>query len=89
MGRRRGGKWPYLRQSLFVSLAHKISDVYLPEAFSEGNKFTDSEGCAARSMEEEDDLALALMLRVKQEKDLAEERIQRDMDDEEEEEEEL
>lgn len=77
---------PYLRQSLLVSLARKISGVYLPEAFYEGNTFTDSEGCGARSKEEEDDLAMALVLRVKQEKEVAEQRIQSGgMDDDQEE----
>lgn len=77
----------YVRQSLLLSLARRISDIYLPEAFYKDTTFTESDGCPARPKEEEVDLAMALVLRVKQEKEYARERRQSgDMDDDQEEE---
>jgi hypothetical protein len=49
---------PYLRKSMLISLARRISDHFLPEAFYEGT-FTRADGCPERSPEEEDDLAMA------------------------------
>lgn len=78
---------PYVRQSLLLSLARIISDVDLPEAFYKETTFTESDGCAARPKEEEEDLAMALVLRIKQEKEFVQEKRQCGyMDDDQEEE---
>jgi hypothetical protein len=57
---------PYLRRSMLTTLARKVSDHFLPEAFYEETTFTEAEGCAARSAEEEDDLALSLTVRMRE-----------------------
>ncbi|PMD22236.1 hypothetical protein NA56DRAFT_658159 [Hyaloscypha hepaticicola] len=49
---------PYLRKSMLISLARRISDHFLPEAFYDST-FESADGCPQRSPEEEDDLVMA------------------------------
>ena len=51
---------PYLRQSLLVSLARKVSDLYLPETSHKNTTFLEADGCAQRTEEEEENLAMSL-----------------------------
>ena len=66
---------PYLRQSMLVTLARKFSDLYLPETFYEHTIFLEADGCAARPKEEEEDLAMSLVIQLKDERDAVENRI--------------
>ena len=87
----KGNLWaspePYLRQSLLVTLARKISDLYLPENFYESATFLEADGCERRSDAEEQDLAMSLAVRMKQDDSLAQERKHMVGDEEETEEE--
>ncbi|KAL8697688.1 MAG: hypothetical protein Q9201_007003 [Fulgogasparrea decipioides] len=64
----KGTMWPtpgpYLRRSMLVSLARKISDRFLPEVFYDKTTFETAEGSAARPLEEEDAMALSLKSRL-------------------------
>jgi hypothetical protein len=51
---------PYLRRTMLLSLARKISDRFLPEAFYETTTFTEADGCDERTAEQEADLVMAL-----------------------------
>ena len=59
----RGYLWatpgPYLRKSMLLTLARRISDTFLPEAFYDST-FTMADGSPQRSPEDEDDLAMGL-----------------------------
>ena len=55
---------PYLRHSMLLTLARKISDHFLPEALY-GTTFHTAVGSAARPPEEEKDLVLSLASRIK------------------------
>ncbi|KIN00030.1 hypothetical protein OIDMADRAFT_55918 [Oidiodendron maius Zn] len=59
----RGYLWatpgPYLRKSMLLTLARRISDTFLPEAFYDST-FTIADGSPQRSPEDEDDLAMGL-----------------------------
>lgn len=72
----------YLRQSLLVSLARKVSDLYLPETFYKNTTFLEADGCAQRTEEEEEDLAMSLAVRVKEENKVAQHKRHADEDDE-------
>lgn len=50
---------PYLRKSMLLTLARRISNQFLPEVFYEST-FTTAEGCPQRSAEEEEELAMGL-----------------------------
>ncbi len=69
----RGMMWaspgPYVRRSMLVTLARKVSDFYLPEAFYEHTTFSGSETSVDRSSEEEELLATELALRMTTESD--------------------
>ena len=73
---------PYLRQSLLVTLARKISDFYLPETFYQTTNFIGADGCASRSKDEEEDLAISLAVRVKKEDEMAQKRRYEDAEEE-------
>ncbi|KAL9106771.1 MAG: hypothetical protein Q9187_008520 [Circinaria calcarea] len=60
---------PYLRQSMLLTLARKVSDLYWPEAFYENTTFETADGCPSRSLEEENDLTLSLAVRLRDEKE--------------------
>lgn len=60
---------PYLRRSMLVALARKISDLYLPETFYTHTTFAEADGCAARPVEEEKDLVLSLSVRLHNERE--------------------
>lgn len=79
---------PYLRQSMLVSLARKVSNLYLPEAFYQTTTFTEANGCATRTKDEEEDLAMSLAVRVKEMDEMTPKRRHCDADDDEENEEE-
>ena len=64
---------PYLRQSVLVNLAGKISDHYLPGTLIQHTTFEAAEGSTTRSSEDEEDLTLSLAARVKTEKRVASE----------------
>jgi cell wall assembly regulator SMI1 len=57
----RGYLWatpgPYLRKSMLLTLARRISDQFLPEVFYDST-FTIADGCPQRSPEDEEDLAM-------------------------------
>jgi hypothetical protein len=48
---------PYLRKSMLLTLARRISDQFLPEVFYDST-FTIADGCPQRSPEDEEDLAM-------------------------------
>lgn len=60
---------PYLRRSMLVTLARKISDLYLPETFYTHTTFGEADGCASRGEEEETDLVLSLSVRLQNERE--------------------
>ena len=57
----RGYLWatpgPYLRKSMLLTLARRISDQFLPEVFYDST-FTIADCCPRRSPEDEEDLAM-------------------------------
>lgn len=55
---------PYLRRSMLITLARKVSDHFLPEAFYGQSTFTEADGCPGRSADAEEDLAMGLNLRI-------------------------
>jgi hypothetical protein len=55
---------PYLRKSMLLCLGRRISDNFLPEAFYEST-FTEADGCPQRSLEDEEDLAMAFDHKIK------------------------
>lgn len=63
----RGCVWaipgPYLRKSMLLTLARRISDKFLPEVFYEST-FSIADGCPQRSSEDEEDLAIGFDHRV-------------------------
>jgi hypothetical protein len=48
---------PYLRKSMLLTLARRISDNFLPEVFYDST-FSVADGCPQRSLEDEEDLAM-------------------------------
>jgi hypothetical protein len=48
---------PYLRKSMLLTLARRISDQFLPEVFYDST-FTIADSCPQRSPEDEEDLAM-------------------------------
>lgn len=56
---------PYLRKTMLVALARKVSDTFLPEAFYGTSTFTVADGCPDRGAEAEEDLAMGLSIRVR------------------------
>lgn len=77
---------PYLRQSLLLSLARKVSDLFLPESFYKNTTFSEADGSRQRSEEEEEELAMSLAVRVNEADEMAQHR-KHTIDDEEESEE--
>jgi len=77
---------PYLRQSTLLTVARKISDYMLPEAFYGHTTFDESEVPTSCTTDESETLALALAVRLKNEEDIRkqkeEEREYEDDDDE-------
>ncbi|KAL8970836.1 MAG: hypothetical protein Q9183_001335 [Haloplaca sp. 2 TL-2023] len=65
----RGKLWstpgPYLRRSMLVTLAWKLSAHYVDPTFYEDTTFIEAEGSAARPQDEEDTLAQSLAARLK------------------------
>lgn len=62
---------PYLRRSMLVTLARRISDLYLPETFYSHTTFAEADGCASRPEDEEEDLVLSLTVRLHNEREAA------------------
>jgi hypothetical protein len=64
----RGYMWatpgPYLRRSMLVVLARRVSDNFLPEALYDQTTFDDADSCPSRSAEEEEDLVMGLNVRI-------------------------
>ena len=65
----------YLRQSLLVLLARKVSDLYLPQIFYQTTTFIEADGCASGTKDEEEDLAMSLAVRVREEGEMAQKRM--------------
>ncbi|KFY68859.1 hypothetical protein V496_00742 [Pseudogymnoascus sp. VKM F-4515 (FW-2607)] len=55
---------PYLRQSMLITLARKVSDTFLPEAWYSGSTFDEADGCPSRDAEAEEDLAMGFNLKI-------------------------
>ncbi|ELR02835.1 hypothetical protein VC83_08296 [Pseudogymnoascus destructans] len=64
----RGYMWAtpgaYLRKTMLVMLARKVSDHFYPEAFYGQSTFDNADGCPGRSAEAEEDLAMGFNLRI-------------------------
>lgn len=73
---------PYLRQSMLISLARRVSDHFLPEVFYEQTTFMEVEAdeSATRS-QEEPWMVLSLVNRLKEKKETVEEKAMRLYDD--------
>ena len=72
---------PYLRQSMLVSLARKVSDHFLPENFYEHNTFKEVEADESVTRpQEEAGMVLSLAYRLDEEKQAAVEKAN-DSDD--------
>ena len=56
---------PYLRQSMLIPLARKISDIYLPEAFYGNTTFETAEGSTSQPPDEEKTQVLSLTARIR------------------------
>ena len=57
---------------MLVTLARKISDLYLPENFYGHTTLAEADGCASRPKKEEEDLMLSLSVRLHNEKEASE-----------------
>ena len=67
---------PYLRRSMLVTLARKVSDLYLPESFYSDTTFLVADGCASRVEEEEDDMVSSLTIRLQNEREASQASLQ-------------
>ena len=61
---------PYLRQSMLISLARRVSDHFLPEVFYDQTTFEEAEADeSATRPQEEPGMVLSLANRLKEEKE--------------------
>ena len=58
---------PYLRKSMLVSLARRVSDNYLPQALYKNTTFEEAPGCPQKSKDEETTLEISLKLGIENE----------------------